>query len=242
LTLSSVPQSIPGVNDDELVRELLADPDADRWLTLVGSYVREDPWRARRLGEGLLASGSDPERAIGADLMGQVAAFDSAQAEEIANALMAALTAEVTPAVVESLIAALGHTRAEQAKDAVLGFADHADPDVRFSVAVALPAVGFDDDVVAALRRLSADENADVRDWATFGLSQSGSSDPETIDALIARVGDPDDDTRAEAILGLARLHHPSARGHIEREMRRETYGSLIDEALDELNHTGART
>jgi hypothetical protein len=24
--------------------------------------------------------------------------------------------------------------------------------------------------------------------------------------------------------------------------MRRETYGSLIDEALDELNHTGART
>ena len=144
LTLYSVPQSIPGVNDDELVRELLADPDADRWLTLVGSYVREDPWRARRLSESLLASGSDPERAIGADLMGQVATFDSAQTEEIADALLAALTTAASPAVVGSLIAAPGHTREERAKGALLGFADHAEADVRFSVAVALPAVGFD--------------------------------------------------------------------------------------------------
>jgi hypothetical protein len=109
-----------------------------------------------------------------------------------------------------------------------------------FSVAVTLPAVGFDDQVLAALRRLSADEKSDVRDWATFGLGQSESTDPSVISALLARADDLDDDTRAEAILRLARARHASARRLIDREMEREAHGSLIDEALEELDRANA--
>jgi len=228
------------MTDDELVDELLRDPDADRWMTLVGSLIRDDAVHARRLGERLLARGTDAERAIGADLLGQVATFDSEQAASIAEGLLKALAGDVADDVAASLVMALGHTRDARAKAAVLGFVDHADAEVRFSVAVTLPAMGFDDQVLAALRRLSADEKSDVRDWATFGLGQSESTDPSVISALLARADDLDDDTRAEAVFGLARVRHASARGLIDREMEREAHGSLIDAALEELDRANA--
>jgi HEAT repeat protein len=224
------------VTDDELVRELLGDPDANRWLTLVSSFIRDDPSHARRLGESLLARATDAERALGADLLGQVATGDSEQAPLIADVVLKALAGHPPVDVAASLVTALGHTFDPRAKPAVLEYVNHPDADVRYSAAVTLPALGFDDDVLTALCRLSADENEDVRDWATFGLAQSKSTDPRVIEALLARADDPDDDTRAEAIFGLAQAHHASARSLIDHEMEGETHGSLIEEALKELN------
>jgi hypothetical protein len=59
---------------------------------------------------------------------------------------------------------------------------------------------------VRTLIELSADPDADIRDWATFGLAQQiGTNTREVREALYARVEDEDDDTRAEALMGLAR-------------------------------------
>jgi HEAT repeat protein len=61
------------------------------------------------------------------------------------------------------------------------------------------------DVAVQTLIELSADESADVRDWATFGLAvQTERDDPDVRAALLARMNDPDDVTREEAIRGLA--------------------------------------
>jgi HEAT repeat protein len=45
-----------------------------------------------------------------------------------------------------------------------------------------------------------------TRDWATFGLAQQmeDRDTPEMHEAFVARLGDPDKETQAEAILGLA--------------------------------------
>jgi len=44
-----------------------------------------------------------------------------------------------------------------------------------------------------------------VRDWATFALGMLASEDSEQLrDALAARLGDPDPETRLEAVHGLA--------------------------------------
>jgi HEAT repeat protein len=81
---------------------------------------------------------------------------------------------------------------------------DHPDEDVRYSVAVGL--TGDPDDTVAAtLIELSADEDSDVRDWATFRLGMMEAGPPEVLGALVGRLADEDEDTRAEAIVGLSR-------------------------------------
>jgi HEAT repeat protein len=98
---------------------------------------------------------------------------------------------------------------------AVLHLPDHPDADVRFAVAFALPSLDLDDEGLAALRKLSADPDADVRSWATFGLA---GSDEATIDALVARAYDPDEDTRAEGIGGLARRRDPRAVALVDHE------------------------
>lgn len=65
---------------------------------------------------------------------------------------------------------------------------------------------------VSVLVLLSRDENADVRNWATFALGQQlgAQDDPRRVDtrelrdALAARLDDESDEVRAEAAFGLA--------------------------------------
>lgn len=75
---------------------------------------------------------------------------------------------------------------------------------MRYAVVFGL--FGIDDDLaVQTLIELSADVDPQVRDWATFGLGvQIDRDDPAVRHALMARLEDPDIDTRGEAIRGLA--------------------------------------
>jgi hypothetical protein len=100
----------------------------------------------------------------------------------------------------------------------VTALADHPGPDVRLSVARALPSIlGIDqvppdDPGIITLLRLMTDDDSDVRDWATFGVGSRVAVDSDEIrDALIARLTDPDADTRLEALVGLARRRDPRA-------------------------------
>jgi HEAT repeat protein len=136
---------------------------------------------------------------------------------------------------------AAGHTQDDRLRPLIIAAAGSASEDVRYSVAFALGLLDLDDGAAAALRALSADPDSDVRDWATFDLAESELSDPETIDALLARVDDSDDDTRAEAIYGLARRQHPRAREFIDQELERTGASTLLSRAEAELVDGGAR-
>lgn len=93
---------------------------------------------------------------------------------------------------------------------AFLALVDHPDAEVRLVVAQTLPRLGRGErptaTMVDAAVRLSGDENTDVRDWACFALgTQWREVDaPALRDALAARLDDPDDETRCEALVGLA--------------------------------------
>ncbi len=66
-------------------------------------------------------------------------------------------------------------------------------------------AVAPGDEALNALIELSADADAKVRDWATFALGTLAEADsPALRDALAARLDDADEDTRMEAVHGLA--------------------------------------
>jgi HEAT repeat protein len=221
---------------DERIRDLLAEPDEERRFSLLSDFVTSDSAAALLVGQRLLGSGKAKERELGADLLGQVATVDRNASGRIAEMLLPRLEAEGDPSALQAVGVALGHAGDIRARRALLGLADHPDASVRFAVAFALPSVGLDDEALAALRRLSRDSDDNVRDWATFGLAESEADDAQTRDALAERADDPDDDTRAEGIFGLARRGDSRARMLVDRELRRPYVGALIERAREELD------
>jgi HEAT repeat protein len=60
------------------------------------------------------------------------------------------------------------------------------------------------EDNLKLLIKYTEDKDAINRDWATLLLSQQEDDSPEVRDALVRAAQDPDDNVRAEAILGIA--------------------------------------
>ncbi|MFJ7960675.1 HEAT repeat domain-containing protein [Streptomyces sp. NPDC096319] len=98
---------------------------------------------------------------------------------------------------------------------ALIAQAGDQDPEARAEVASELPAAlsgRADDPVLAALMRLTSDEEARVREQATFALGQLAEVDgPDVRAALWRRVGDEDTETHEEAVRGLAVRRDPRA-------------------------------
>jgi HEAT repeat protein len=115
------------------------------------------------------------------------------------------LQSETNPRVVVAVAFALGHQHDARAVPELVRFAEHPEADVRYAVVHGLMGQ-LAPLAIATLIRLTEDPEAKVRDWATFALGSQIDLDTREIrDALIARLDDPDEATRAEAIDGLSR-------------------------------------
>ena len=96
---------------------------------------------------------------------------------------------------------------------------------------------GIEDDLaIDTLVRLAHDEDRETRNWAVFGLgSLSESQAPEAVYALLGALAEADDEIRGEALVGLAKRHHPLVRDALLREWADGEFGSLSLEAAEEL-------
>ncbi|WP_405491884.1 HEAT repeat domain-containing protein [Streptomyces sp. NBC_00096] len=98
---------------------------------------------------------------------------------------------------------------------ALIARAAAQDPDIRAEVSSELPGAlsgEAGDPVLAALVRLTSDEEAYVREQATFALGQLAEVDgPDIRAALWRRVDDTDPETREEAVRGLAVRRDPGS-------------------------------
>jgi HEAT repeat protein len=152
-----------------------------------------------------LAADEDPElRELAAYVLGQLGTTVPALPAEQEAALREMAAREQDPNVLSAIICAFGHLGAPAGQDWLLAQRSHPDAYVREAVAFALGGRSGED-TLAALIELSADEDPKVRDWATFALGTLAESDhPALRDALAARLDDPDEDTRLEAVHGLA--------------------------------------
>jgi HEAT repeat protein len=153
----------------------------------------------------LLTSPCPAERRLGVNIHAQLGyGAEKPFARESVNLLVRLLENETDPGVVCVALIAFGHLNRPECVAAAVRFADHPDPDVRYGVAFGL--AGQDDDrAMDTLIRLSTDPDVRVRDWATFDLaSQTDRDTPEIRAALRARLTDPDNITRGEALKGLA--------------------------------------
>lgn len=191
---------------DELLSRVLAAEhldDAARWGAITALH-----WRGTvEVFEAAADMCRSPEpcvQASGLDILAQLGIPDPVCQPE-ARALIRRFLAPETPeAPLNSAICAAGHQSDEEAIPLLTPLAKHSSPDIRFDVAFALGSLEGPG-TVETLIELMSDEDADVRDWATFALGTQHNEDSDRIrEALWARVYDEDLDTRVEAIGGLA--------------------------------------
>ncbi len=198
--------------------------------TLLGQYEDEVPWNAV---SELRSNGSRETFEIAAQWLQNTEPLKRARAaailsqlrepsenpttepkwlfrEEVFPLIANMLKGEDDPMVLDSGIAGLGHLYDSAAIPIIASYSDHADENVRFSVACSLGHFPNDSESVARLLRLTRDNDSDVRDWAVFGLGVQGSVDsPEIREALLERVTDSDEDVREEAVVGLGKRRDP---------------------------------
>jgi HEAT repeat protein len=95
-----------------------------------------------------------------------------------------------------------------------------------------------DDLAIRALIELSTDEDSDVRDWSTFGLgSQVDVDTPALREALANRLDDPDEDTSAESVEGLARRQDERAVPAIVAWIEAGYDGMYVRNAVEAFRH-----
>lgn len=221
--------------DKELIAAMLYESDDVKRFDRIAAFVNRFKASTVAVGLELLASRSTPKRVLGADLLGQGATVLGTTSQEARAALRNRLRAERNPDALSSVIVALGHIGDEASRDAIIGAADHPDADVRHAVAFALSCFELTPEAIRSLATLSRDPDANVRDWATFALAESGEDSQEVREALRASAEDSDPDTRAEGIFGLARRRDPEAPSLVTRELSRKSHGTLIDRANEML-------
>ncbi|WP_433614321.1 HEAT repeat domain-containing protein [Dactylosporangium sp. CA-139114] len=169
----------------------------------------------------------------------------SEDAEPTARSIAALLSSPATSAA--ELADAVAWCYDDAALPLLLPLAHHPDAGVRRAVAQALPSVLGEappDDTIHALILLSADRDNDVRDWACFALgTQLSELDSTTVrNALAARLDDPHDDTRCEALLGLARRRDTRVLPVLHERLARDNVYSLEIDAAGALGHASLHT
>jgi HEAT repeat protein len=241
------------VNQDSSCRERTAEAREDprsthELLTIALTAEDEDTtweavgvlhWRGTRevfdAARQFCASPCPRERAVGADVLGQLGIPERSFPDESLAILTELLKLDQPVEVLSSAAFACGHLHDARAIDPLVRLKNHPCEDVRYAVVLGL--LGHEDDrAVRTLIELSADPDADVRDWATFGLGQQIDLDTSEIrEALYARVEDEDGDTRAEALMGLARRRDGRVIEPLIEDLTAGFGGTLLLEAAREM-------
>jgi HEAT repeat protein len=196
--------------------------------TLLGEYEGENAWEAvsalRRAGSREIferaaawcLSDNALKRARAADILCQLRLADLTGPpwrepkwmfrDESYHLIATMLENEKDLEALGSEISALGHLSTANAVPLILRYLDHRNRDVRFAVTCALGCFPNEPPSVEGLLKLTSDEDAEVRDWAVFGLGVLGDADsPEIRKALLRCLDDPDEDVREEAAVGLGK-------------------------------------
>lgn len=236
------PRKLAHLPTSDLVTGALAaareDPDSDERWDHVAALHLQGTREAFEAAAGLCRSGSTLERALGADILGQLGAGEPGSPRpfrEESVPLLLALLDDGDLTVVSNAATALGHLDERQRIERLLELASHPDDGVRYAVVQALLG-NVDPRAVSALIELSRDPDPEIRDWATFGLGTHIELDtPEIREALLARTTDEHDEARGEALAGLALRHDPRVLEPLRQELCGDLVGVLAVQAAREM-------
>ena len=205
-------------------------------ITELRKRVNDDVYN---LAYKLSHSESDKKKIIGIDVLAQLG-FDTRYRQlETISLYFELLETKQSDNVLFSILFGISHNNENLTKKQIsklIGFKDSKNSDIRFSLVSALSGVEHSM-AIETLIELSNDSFSSIRNWATFGLGTLCELDnDQIIEALWKRTKDKHQETKLEAIVGLANRNEIKVREPIIDELKNGEYGTLLFEAIETLN------
>lgn len=189
----------------------------------------------------LLNSDKPKERIIGIDILAQLGTTPRVFLKETIELFFGLLDRESDSKALFSLLFAIGHNNENLKQvqiERLIALKDEQNSTVRQALVNSL--LGVDNEkAVETLIFLSNDKVNSIRNWATFGIGSQIERNTKTIrEALWKRVNDKDQDTKLEAIVGLATRKENQVKEVIKQELISGEFGNLLYESIIELGET----
>lgn len=223
--------------DDELLSRLINNKsDRSRWDNI--GELRKRPSRELFVKCNDLTKSPNPKiRKIGIDILAQLGFPPRPFLKETLKIYFELLKVETDPDVLMSLLYAIGHNNDELDEkqiELLCSFVHDENSMVKEGLVSAL--LGIDNlTAIKTLINLSSDKLSHIRNWATFGLGTQIERNNKNIrEALWGRINDKHQETKLEAIVGLAKRKDKRIKEIIKREIIGGEYGTLLFEAIIE--------
>ena len=187
----------------------------------------------------LAKSKNNKNKIIGIDILAQFGFNPRIRQKETINLYFEILECKPNDAILFALFFAISHNNKNLAKKQVIKlteFKNSENKDIRYSLVSALSGI---DDLLAieTLIELSKDKFSLIRNWATFGIGTlSDLNNNQIITALWLRTKDKHQETKLEAILGLANRNQVLVKQQIIQELKNGEFGILLFDAVKALN------
>ncbi|ELR69317.1 hypothetical protein C900_05158 [Fulvivirga imtechensis AK7] len=224
--------------DDKLLLRLINNKsERTRWENI--SVLRKRPSEALFLKCVELTKSEDPKkRKIGIDILAQFGLPPRPFLNQSIKVFFDLLQTETDPKVLMALLYAISHNNSDLNQSQIqelCRFSNNDNEYIKEGLVAAL--LGIDDpQAIKTLIQLSSDRLSHIRDWATFGIgTQIDRNNKKIREALWNRVNDRHQDTKLEAILGLAKRKDSRVKDIIIRELIDGEFGSILFEAIIEL-------
>lgn len=174
-------------------------------------------------------------KTIGIEILAQFGLPSKPYLKQTIDLYFELLESEKDPEVLMSLLYSIGHNNDKLKKEQIkilCSFYNNDNSLVREGLVFSL--LGIENPLpISTLIKLSSDKLSHIRNWATFGLGTQIKKNNKNIrEALWNRVKDKHQETKLEAILGLAKRSDSRVKEVIKREIITAKYGTLLFEAI----------
>ena len=225
-------------SDDKLLDRLMhSKSERNRWDNIQVLWRRPSETLFTKC-VALSQSDEPKNRRIGIDILSQFGFAPRPFLRQSITLYFELLETEKDSNVLSSLLCAIGHNNdilSNPQIEKLCSFKCTNDELIKQGL---VSAIGFisNKNAIDVLIKLSADKSNYIRDWATFYLAQGRRNNEKIRTALWARIADKHQDTKFEAIVGLAKRKDRRVTDIIKRILLHGKYGTLLFEAIEELN------
>ena len=211
--------------------------DKSRWDNI--SVLRKRPSEELFIMCVELTKSKNPKtRTIGIDILAQMGNTPRPFLKQTLKLFFEILNLESDPEVLMSLLYGIGHNNHKLKKAQVEKLCTFSNNDnIWVKKGLVYSLLGIDNPkAIETLIKFSNDKISHIRNWATFGIGTLIERDNKNIKkALWDRINDKHQETKLEAIVGLAKRKDSQINDIIKLELQKGEYGTLIFKAINEI-------